>query len=109
MKLIAKFVFDHKKYDPFMRGNKLFSNVQVIENKRLLEVRYGSKGAGNSYTEKSYFCEKNEKEKVLDLLKSAGDDLQKFYKVMHIIENWNDDGSSGKSNYFAPALENIEG
>ena len=109
MKLIAKFVFDHKKYDPFMRGNKLFSNVQVIENKGLLEVRYGGKGAGNSYTEMSFFCDKNETEKVLDLLKSADGEVEKFYKVMHIIENWNNDGSRGKSNYFAPALENIEG
>lgn len=101
-KLILEVSIDTGETDPHFAGNKLFAGAKVFENDKSVEVRYGGGGAGNSYTTLSYFLEKKDKEKVVNLLATAENDLHKFHAAMHQIENW-DNFSTPLSTYFASA------
>ena len=96
MNVVMRVEFDTGKVDPFLAGNQLKGNIQVLEHKKNIEVRWGCKGAGNGFSERAYFIQKVDLADVVDLLSNAGKDEAKLNRAMAIIEHWNGEpGDSG--------------
>lgn len=80
-----EFLFLSGSEDPFSPGNMLNAGIYIIERKKMVEVLYVEKTAGNCNREKSCFRPVADKDTLLKLFKKCEGDIDKAKDIIETL------------------------